>query len=227
MTLKNAKEIFLEYEGDSYFRRNYDALNGDKINPDVLFYSEFLQKKGYINSDTKIVEIGAANGRNLIHFKNKFGLNVSGVEPSTEAVNYGNEMFFDGKEVLIKGTSDSLPYEDESIDIVLFGFSLFWVDRKYLCRSISEADRVLREGGYLFITDFDTPIPYKRVIVHNKDAFTYKMNYSRLFLSNPQYFLVEKKNYSHSGDVFDQSIQERVSAQILYKEYVDNAYIFD
>ena len=53
------------------------------------------------------------------------------------------------------------------------------------------------------------------------------MNYSMLFLSNPQYYLIEKKSYSHENDFFDSDIQERVSAQILYKDYEDNVYILD
>lgn len=76
----------------------------------------------------------------------------------------------------------------------MFGFSLFWVDRKYLFKSVSEADRILKNGGFLFITDFDTVNPYKRINIHNKDTYTYKMNYSNIILSNPQYCLVEKKN---------------------------------
>lgn len=222
----DAKKIFLEYEGDNYFQRNRDVL-ANCIGKDVLFYSDFINNLDEAHSNFKIVEIGAANGRNLNYFKNNNNLEVSGIEPSTDAVNDGNKRLFGGNSVLIKGTSDSLPYDDESVDIVMFGFSLFWVDRKYLFRSISEADRVLKGGGYLFITDFDTPLPYKRINIHNANAYTYKMNYANLFLSNPQYYLIEKKNYSHTSNSFDSNIQERVSAQILYKDFVDNVYVFD
>lgn len=47
------------------------------------------------------------------------------------------------------------------------------------------------------------------------------MNYSKLFLSNPQYYLVEKRNYSLAV-LFGKDIRERVSAQILYKDFEDN-----
>jgi len=223
----DTKKLFLETEGDNYYNRNKKALNNE-IGGEIQFYSDFLSTCG-INMDkyTKIVEIGAANGRNLNYFHKKFGCDVSGIEPSSDAVMEGNANFFNGKNVLLKGTSDSLPYDDESIDIVMFGFSLFWVGRNYLFRSIAEADRILKSGGYLLLTDFDTVNPYKRVNVHNKDAFTYKMNYSKLFLANPQYFLVEKKSFSHSDLVFDVNVQERVSAQILYKDFEENVYVID
>lgn len=169
----------------------------------------------------------AGNGRNIHYLKDILDCSISGIEPSSDAVSEGNRMFFNNENVLIKGTSDQLPYDDESVDVVLFGVSLFWIGRKYLFRSIFEADRILKEGGYLLITDFDTTIPFKRVNSHNKDAWTFKMNYSKLYLSNPQYYLIEKKSYSHSNDFFDVNIQERVSAQVLYKDYEDNVYILD
>ena len=109
----------------------------------------------------------------------------------------------------------------------MFGFSLFWVGRKYLFKSISEADRILKDGGIIFLTDFDTKNPYKRINQHDKYAYTYKMNYSNLFLSNPQYYLIEKITYSHSGFNFNPEVQERVSAQILYKDFENNVYIME
>lgn len=220
----DVKKLFLESEGDEYYRRNKEALIED-VGEDVLFYSQFLQNQ--IDQSCSIFEIGAANGRNLNYFRKKFGCNISGIEPSSEAVIEGNDTFFDGEDILIKGTSDDLPFEDESFDVVMFGFSLFWVGRKYLFRSISEADRILKTGGFLLITDFDTTVPYKRINVHNKYAYTYKMNYANLFLTNPQYYLVNKKNWGNNGSIFDSRVQERVSAQILYKDFEDNVYIKD
>lgn len=220
----NSKDIFLKNEGDAYYLRNQKSLNED-VGLDVVFYTHFLLSNHFEN--IKIVEIGASNGRNLNFFNNNLKCEVAGIEPSSKAILDGNNTFFKGEKVLIKGSSDYLPYDDESVDVVMFGFSLFWVDRKYLFKSISEADRILKNGGFLFITDFDTVNPYKRINVHNKDTYTYKMNYANLFLSNPQYCLVEKKQYSHNTSNFDFDVQERVSAQILYKDFEDNVYIND
>ena len=155
----DSKKLFLETEGDNYYERNKTALM-NSVGSDTKFYATFLSN--FADENTKIVEIGASNGRNINYFKKAFNCSVSGIEPSSKAVNDGNKVFFNNQNVLIKGTSDDLPYDDESADVVLFGFSLFWVGRKYLFRSIAEADRILKEGGYLLITDFDTSIPYKR-----------------------------------------------------------------
>lgn len=170
------------------------------------------------------MEIGACYGYNLDFIKNEIGGNVHGVEPSEAAVKYGNKKYM-GRVDLRHGTSDNLPYEDEKFDIVIMGFCMFWVDRKYLMRTVAEADRVLRENGYLVIIDFDTAIPYKRDNKHNSAAWTYKMNYVDLFLANPQYYLVDKRSFSHTGLLFSEDVQERIMFNVLYKESVEDAYV--
>lgn len=55
----------------------------------------------------------------------------------------------------------------------------------------------MKERGYLVIVDFDTSIPYKRENIHNQDMRTYKMQYSKLFLANPQYFLCENRKRAY------------------------------
>lgn len=91
---------------------------------------------------------------------------------------------------------------------------------------VAVADRVLKPGGFIFLEDFDTGIPFIRKNKHNKDTFTYKYDYSKIFLSNPQYYLCEKTSYSHKDYEFSKEIQERVSAYIIYKEIIDECYYF-
>lgn len=72
----------------------------------------------------------------------------------------------------------------------------------------------------MVITDFDVPVPCKRENRHNQLTPTYKANYGDMFLHMPyKYFLIEKKSYMFGGrEIFSEDIQERMSAQILYKE---------
>ena len=46
-------------------------------------------------------------------------------------------------------------------DLVHLGFFLYLVDREDYLRCISEADRLLKFGGFLSIIDFETPIQYR------------------------------------------------------------------
>lgn len=219
------KNIFLNGEADAFFQRNKVQMEEKKgIYPWVELLTDYMERTQIAKMGGELLEIGACYGRNLKHFKDKFGLTCYGIEPSVEAVNYGNEIY-KGEINMQHGTSDVLPYEDEKFDIVILGFCMFFVDRKDLMKSVAEADRVLKENGYLIITDFDTKMAFKRENIHNPDIWTYKLQYSNLFLANPQYFLVEKRNYSIGSGLFCEDIQERMTLDIIYKDSIDNAYI--
>ena len=230
----DAKKIFLEQEGNAWYARNKEQLEKLKIGHGIKFLSDFLEnEKGkdqldlLMKSQWKILEVGSSYGYNLSYLESLFHCECHGIEPSLDAVEEGNKMNAGKAISLIQGTADELPYEDQEFDVVLLGFCMFWVDRKYLMRAYAEADRVLREGGLMVVIDFDTGIPYKRLNKHNENAYTYKMNYSKVLLDNPQYFLVEKKMFSHGGHGFYKDRQERISMQILYKEKEDDAYYKD
>ena len=125
---------------------------------------------------------------------------------------------------LQEGISSRLPYNENEFDVVMIGFSLYVTPRVMISDTILEINRVLKQGGFIILTDFDTPLRCRRVNVHNKEMFVYKENYAELFLSMG-YSLVEKRSYSHSADSFNPDIQERVSTQILYKEFLEELYL--
>lgn len=221
------KELFLKEEGNAWFHRNKKII--DKMGEVAFEYnlvSEFLKGQHILGEQNSILEVGCSYGYNLAYLNSNLKTICYGIDPSLDAINYGKSKFCKPKyDVnLEQGTSDLLPYEDNKFNVVIMGFCLFWVDRKYLFKSIAEADRVLRLGGYVIIIDFDTSIPFKRDNIHNSEAYTYKMQYANLFLANPQYYLIEKKSYSHNTKLFNTDIQERISLCILYKNTEDNAY---
>ena len=81
---------------------------------------------------------------------------------------------------ITQGFSDKIPFNDEFFDLVHLGF-LYLVDRSYYLRSISEADRVLKFGGFLSIIDFDTPFQYSNKYKHKKECFHIKSTTLRFF----------------------------------------------
>lgn len=175
------------------------------------------------------MEIGCAEGHNLVYLSQNFRLNCFGIEPSQKAVSYGRDMIRSKgiKNVeLICGTSDNLPFEENSMDFLVLGFFMYVLDRDNILKTIAEADRILKRGGFLVIQDFDTPTPYKRTYKHNSDIFTYKYDCTKLFLGDPTYTLIEKTTYSHSSMAFAPAIQERLSTSILYKEHIEDIYQF-
>ena len=205
------KDIFLKSEGDAWFNRNNKT---DKLSPDMKVI------QNYIAAGLNVLEIGCADGNRLNSLAEN--ANFYGLDPSKEAIENGTKKYSDIS--LSVGTSDILEFEDAFFDVVIFGFCLYLVDRNLLFKSIAEADRVLKDKGFLIITDFDPQLNLKNQYKHFEGVYSYKCDYPKLFLSNPAYSLVEKKSFSHYGDAFHVDENERVATTVLYKD-IENAYV--
>jgi len=139
-----------------------------------------------------------------------------GVDPSRSAVKYASQTF--PALTTEVGFGDSVPFDSGSFDLVHLGFYLYLADRDDYLKCVSEADRLLKFGGFLSIIDFDTPIPYSNEYVHKKGAFTHKTDNARVFVASGLYGVVNKYSFSHSGFCFDKTIDERIALTLLYKE---------
>lgn len=209
--------IFLNSEGDAWYKRNQTHLTEINIaeEPDVSYIlSSLLPFKNQIEN---ILEIGCSSGLKLKKICDEMDAKGVGIEPSEKAVMDGNALRHDAV-TLLQGTGDSLPFVDASFDLVNFAFCLYLFDRNILLKSLAEADRVLKPGGYMVITDFDPVTQRKRAYSHFPGLFSYKQNYGNLYTSTGLYYLIGKRSFSHRSPVFDIDANERVSTQILYKE---------
>lgn len=187
----DAKEIFLKTEEDAWLQRCGDRSYKEYQSSGTKFLDAFLSKLTHMSQRWKILEIGCSSGYNLAYLCQKYGFKGFGVEPSAQAVQVGSEWASAHPDMdlhFVQGTSDELPFEDNAFDVVMFGFCFYCTDRKYLHRAVSEADRVLKSGGFLLIDDFQTPAAYKHPNKHDPNLFTYKYDYAKLFLSDPCYF---------------------------------------
>ncbi len=204
------KKAFLKGEGDAYYRRNRTTTPLQGLSHGYEIYAK------YLTPGSKILEIGCNLGHNLDHFVRTRRCAGYGIEPSRKAVAEGKKRY--PSLHLAVGTSDALPFKDGFFDFVLFGFCLYLVDRPLLLRSLAEADRVLKPGGFVGITDFDTKRPVTREYRHRPGVRVYKTEYWKLFEAFPEYTLVEKKSFSHGGDAFAKDVQERVASTVLVKD---------
>lgn len=139
------------------------------------------------------------------------------------AVDFGNKRY--PEVILSQGTADELKFEDSFFDIVILGFCMYQVDRKLIAKIIEEVDRVLKQEGLLVITDFETPLSYKRRNIHTVAAPTFKCDYAKMFCNSLGYSLIEKRMFSQEQECFSKDVQERISTQILYKEPETNLYM--
>jgi len=214
----NQNKIFLEGEGDLWFNRNRSKIaEGDAAcEPDVRFIIDTLLP--FRDEIRMILKIGCSNGWKIKSLAKSFDAIGCGIDPSASAIASGNSGTEKSKIKLSQGSSHRLPYQDNEFDLVYFGFCLYLCDRSQLLQSIAEADRVLRPGGFVVVTDFDPGSARKRSFLSKPGLFSFKQDYSRIFIESNGYYLVEKHSFSHTVASFDNKPNERVSTQILYKE---------
>jgi ubiquinone/menaquinone biosynthesis C-methylase UbiE len=213
------KNIFVNGESDNWFFRNKEFLLNQKEFIDV---NEILC---YIGESNNILEIGCSNGTKLNYIEKKLpNLNLSlfGIDPSVKSIEDGQSKFSNLK--LAVGTSDLLNYQDDFFDVVIVGFCLYLVDRNLIFKTISEIDRVLKQNGFLVITDFETPFPIKKPYIYREGVYSYKNNYSNFFVGGGHYNLLRKIHFSHSDLIFESNFNERISSSILYKENLNEVY---
>lgn len=213
-------DIFKRIEANHWYNRNKGHLDSqDGTNTpahDVQLLSNWLAP--HRSDIRRILEIGCCNGKKLEALCQKLDASGEGIEPSSQAVFDGNERMQGSPARLTCGTAEPLPFESNSFDLVYFGFCLYLLDRSTLMKALSEADRVLRRGGFLAMTDFDPGVMHKRPYAHRAGVFSYKQDYSRFYTECGLYYLASKAAFSHRQNFFDPVADERISLSLLYKE---------
>jgi ubiquinone/menaquinone biosynthesis C-methylase UbiE len=210
----NQSQVFLDGEGDNWFKRNESEITIQNI-----FYETDIIKRvleNYKDNIKNILEIGCSNGAKLFNLCSYFNAEGFGVDPSEAAVQSGGKKYTRLK--LSVSTASQIPYEDHKFDLVYFGFCLYLIDRNDVLKAVAEADRVLKNGGFLAILDFDPKKRTKRSYSHKPGIFSFKTSYADFFTASGHYYLVAKESFSHGGRHFTTDSDERVSVSILYKE---------
>lgn len=213
------KEIFSAVEGNEYYERNKNKL---KCSDDDPIIQAIAQLELY---PKKILEIGCSNGWRLNLLNKIYKSDCWGIDPSADAIQEGKKEFT--TVTLEKGTADTLPYDSQIFDMIIFGFCLYLCDRSDLFKIAYEADRVLMDLGNIIIFDFHPSFLYKNPYSYHQGLYSYKMNYSNLFLWNPAYALKYQKKFFHPP-LKKGTADDLVSVMILEKNiegaFPDNPY---
>jgi ubiquinone/menaquinone biosynthesis C-methylase UbiE len=210
------KEIFLHSEGDAWFSRNTSSLNHRKLpdeDPLLLMLIGLPIWKAAEKDKIKILEIGSGDGARLAWLKNNLNVECYGIEPSQLGVNAANEKGVHA----IQGTADILPFDNKQFDLVIFGFCLYLCDRDDLFRIASEANRVLRNPGWLALLDFYSPVMQSRHYHHKEGVSSYKMDYRKLFTWHPSYECLNHKVFHHENLSYTDDPNEWISVSMLRK----------
>lgn len=216
------KKVFFNGEGDKFFLRNAKNLTDlDYLKKTDEIIKYFIAS---VPSVGKVLEIGYSNGWRLQILNEIYQCGCYGIDPSLEAMRYGETHY--PKVKFVCATADSLSFPKETFDHVILGFCLYICDREYLFKIAYEVDRVLADKGMLYILDFCPPFPYRREYRHCQDVYSYKMDHSKLFLWNPFYTLVFQKKFTllGAGNVHHMDYPELRMAVSVIQKYRENAY---
>jgi trans-aconitate methyltransferase len=174
------RAIFWGGEGDQWYLRNRDA----PFRPEIV--APLLRLD--LPKEPTIIEIGCGDGFYISLLQKSFNAHAIGLDVSDMAIKAAKEAHPN-----VHFIRSSAHYVNaHTADLIVFGFCLYVVDRDYLFDLVSRTDITLNQGGYLAIHDFDPPYPQKVPYHHKEGIFTYKMDYSKLWLANPAYEFVSK-----------------------------------
>jgi ubiquinone/menaquinone biosynthesis C-methylase UbiE len=218
------RDVFMQGEADQWYERNRNALSDEqKILKDPLLrvFSSWVPASAPLS----VLEVGCANGWRLKALREIWPqATFFGIDPSSKAIAQSESR----KIQLQVGTAEKLPYKNSSINLLVFGFCLYLVDRDHLFEIAAEADRVLAENGKIAILDFFSDRPYSNPYTHRAGIRSFKMDYSKLWSWNPAYKLDTHSVMSHDGgplenpdDAIAVSILQKDSGQVWGNEFID------
>lgn len=213
--------IFLKSEGDGWYNRN-KSLFDDQSSAELRAPTILAEMYGL--NPGSVLEVGCSNGWRLEEFRSKYGAECFGVEPSGSAIEDGRVKFPEIK--LERGVAAQIPFK-EPCDLVIVNYVLHWVSRGELYRSVTEIDRLVKDGGYLMIGDFlpDTPCRTNYHHYADEQVFTYKMDYPALFTVSSTYKEIAKLCSDHGTKKFTpEATSGRRGVCVLLKKSKEDYY---
>jgi len=180
-TQRSSQEsVFIEKEADAWFERNAKAiLEPVKSNHRIIQALKQLQ----ISHPFTLVDLGGGSGKVSAGIIETFpNCNATVLEPSAKAIQAGKERF-PSIEFLQGSLTQASEMPARNFDLVLVSGVFCWIDRSLLSQAVANVDRLVKPGGYLLISDFETPYPRANPYHHHPDLYTYKQNYFQPFLA--------------------------------------------
>jgi len=104
--------------------------------------------------DKNVVDLGGGNGYFLSYLKKYCSFFGVTVDFSFEMLKSGQELFASEKNIFLDASVENIPFKTDSIDLVVLNGALHHFKASGLLRrSVEEADRILKKGGYVCIYD--------------------------------------------------------------------------
>ncbi|MER3521403.1 MAG: hypothetical protein C4317_04020 [Acidimicrobiia bacterium] len=191
--------VFARGEGDNWFRRNRTALASTELAKRDIALEMVLSLRP---PPAFILEVGCATAWRLVAVQEATGAFCVGIDVSQEALAEGKRSFSIGRgqPKLARARVSALPFSRSvEFDVVIASFVFHWIDRKHLLRAVAEIDSHLADGGRLILQDFLPSEPTKVPYHHLPDSgiFTYKQDYSEIFIASGLYELEKVVVFDH------------------------------
>lgn len=100
----------------------------------------------------KALDIGCGAGK-MTRALTKMGAKVIGIDPGERQLERARAVQAVGDEAYLEGVAEDLPFDDQSIDIILFFNSFHHIPEEGFKTAIEESHRVLKVGGKLYFTE--------------------------------------------------------------------------
>ena len=224
----NQDKFYSNFESNAFFERwkKNKKNNSKKLRNNKKSIYEQLNK--FVKLDRlRVLEIGCFIGDLLGYIKNKHKCNVLGIEPSSKACKYGKENFG----VKIKNSTffeSSYFYLNKinrkKYDLIIFDDVLSWVERDLILQTLSSADWLLKDNGFIYLRDF-TPNNYFAVKNHHwpkKDIYNFKQMYGHkdLLLKTGKYLEIYNNTYQSKNlqTVKSNNIQSMIWSDTILKK---------
>jgi ubiquinone/menaquinone biosynthesis C-methylase UbiE len=136
-------------------RDDYDAIAVDFSASRNAIWPEMRRFKEFVKDGDRVLDVGCGNGRAYQLFEG-MAIEYEGLDLSAELIAEAKRRVRDMLATFTVGSMTAMPYEDSGFDSVLAVAVLHHVPSERLrLQALREANRVLKKGGWLLMTNWD------------------------------------------------------------------------
>ncbi|MBQ3502127.1 MAG: class I SAM-dependent methyltransferase [Clostridia bacterium] len=128
----------------------WNGLHKNFVQTNKVKYDDWLDdlEQIILNTNCEIIDLGCGVTGNNTRYLLEKGKSVISCDFADEAIKVVSQ--FKGSKTLLFDMLEKFPFKDDFTDLVIADLSLHYFNEKDTFKIISEINRVLKSGGYLF-----------------------------------------------------------------------------